>query len=157
MLRIKNPRSLVALFTIAILLLLTACEAPFSAERQYLSTMFRHAGSTLKTLNTLQELAGRVDFGDDAWENSMNREMDKLRNLIAEARAITPPDRFANVHTSYLDIMDTLEEMVKTYDQAMELRNHEYIQRGNELLRQAEQAIERVKEEIRKLSEQLNQ
>lgn len=133
---------------------LVACEGPFSAERQYVSTMYSHARRTLDTLNTLQDLATNAQLGDDAWEAKVNVQMRTLRNLIAEARQITPPSRFASVHASYLGMMDTLEQMAETYDKAMELQNNEQLQQAMRLLNQAKEEIDRLRNRIEELSQQ---
>lgn len=139
------------------LLVLVACEGPFSAERQYVSNLFRHARNTLNTLSTLNDLASDPKLGDDAWEEQVDVQVKRLRSLIAEARAMTVPQRFSGVHASYLDTMTKLEQMADLYDQAMELRNNTYLVRAKELLEQARRGIEDVRKRVERLSEETSE
>lgn len=139
------------------LLMLVACEGPFSAERQYISSMFRHARNTLDTLSTLNDLVSEPKLGDKAWEEQVDVQVTRLRSLIAEARGMTVPERFSGVHTSYLDIMNKLEQMADLYDQAMELHNNTYLVRAKELLEQARSGIEDVRKRVEQMSEETSE
>lgn len=139
--------ALVALVLVA----LVGCEAPFSAERQYLSTMFRHARRTLATVNDISDLASQAEMGNETWERRMGAELAKLRGLIAEARQITPPPRFASFHPAYMDIINTLESMADLYDQAVALRNNQQLQKAQRLLEQTRQRIEEIQVRLQEL------
>ncbi len=154
---LKTPRILVSLFASLLLVVaLVGCDA-FSAERQYLANMFNHAQRTLDTLSSLHALASNAQLGDSTWESAVETDMRTLRSLINEARQITPPAQFVNIHQSYLDVMDRLQEMVDLYEQAMELRNNQQLQQAQRMLEESQRKIKDLVERLEALQQRFEQ
>ncbi|NJL34226.1 MAG: hypothetical protein HC893_10625 [Chloroflexaceae bacterium] len=117
------PRSLHRLAALlGVLLLLAACALPFNEERRYLSMIVTHARSTAQILQELQTLTTQANLGDRVWETNVNGQLAALELQIAEIRTVTPPAQFASFHQRYLDTMNTLEQGISLYSQAMALQ-----------------------------------
>jgi cell fate (sporulation/competence/biofilm development) regulator YmcA (YheA/YmcA/DUF963 family) len=146
---------LVGVLLITGLALLTGCQNPFEEEQRYISTVFNHSGRTLKSVNHLNDLSGKMSLTDEQWARDVEREVANLRSLIAEARAMQPPQRFESFHNSYLEKMDSLEGIADLFEQAVELQSNETLQEGIRRLEQAEQAIDSMQERIKSLKEDI--
>ncbi len=131
--------------------LATACEGPFSAERAYVRTMFGHTRRTLNALNELQKLSTDPHMGDDDWVEEVDIQIQILRQLIDEAQNITPPARFVDVHERYLESLETVDSMITVYEQAIEIRNNQELQRAIDTLKQARRSINDVRERLEPL------
>ena len=132
------------------LLLLAACSAPFQAERTYIRTIVNHAQRTIATVDRLKALSASPGLTDPAWEDDVTGEIATVRSLITEAREISAPDAFADVHQRYLRAMDSLESMADTYDRAIAAKNNQTLQ---EALRLADEARTRINEARQRINE----
>jgi hypothetical protein len=139
-----------------VVVVLASCDV-FSAERQYLSTMFNHAQRTLATLSRLQELASDAKLGDSVWEGEVDTHVRTLRGLVDESRQIVPPAQFDGIHRSYMDVMDRLQEMVDLYDQAMEIRNNQQLQQARRMLEESQGKINDLVQQLEALQARLEQ
>lgn len=140
------------LFASVALVLLTACQGAFSAERQYISTIFDHTRRTLDTLNQLQTLAGQPQLSDPAWQSEAATQVERLRGLIDEAHQINVPPSFIDFHRSYLAAIDRLGPIVTTYDQASELQNNQMLQQAQQQLEQSRATIEDLRQRVQSLN-----
>ncbi|MCU0494237.1 MAG: hypothetical protein MUD01_21820 [Chloroflexaceae bacterium] len=131
-----------------LLLFLAGCALPFQAELSYGQTMLNHVQRTSTSVTTLQALLLEPQLGDATWEGQVNEQITAQRALIAEARALTPPEQFASMHQTYLGAMQSLEDMGKTYEQAVALRDNALLQQATQLLNQGTAVITQVQQQL---------
>lgn len=135
-------------------ILLAACNAPFNAERRYLSMIFTHASSTLELIGALQQQLAQPQFGSQPWESQVNANIVALRIQINDARRLDPPNRFVPLHRSYLAIMDTLDSFANSLSLAMTNRDLVQIQQLLQQLNQIRQSLDPIFVQFRQQIEQ---
>ncbi len=127
--------------------LLVSCSSPpLVPEVNYGRTVLDQVRQARTALAELRELASNPQLDDPVWREEIDVQMAALRNLIAEARALTPPAALAGAHQTYLDALDQLEQALTAVEEAVTASDAVRVEDATRLMAEAEQLLTRVRE-----------
>lgn len=119
-------------------------DAVFSGEeRQYATTLARQSTLVIASLRRVDTLFENPRIGDEGWTNQLAAELTLWQILNREAQEIDPPPAFDEVHTTYLDALELLDNAASDIFSGLSGGNQDRITEGT---RSIEQAVGRLGE-----------
>jgi hypothetical protein len=140
--------SLLLTLLITVLLLASCASTPLVPEVNYARTVLDQIQRSRAALSAIQDLARNPQLDDAGWREELNTQMTALRTLIAEARALTPPESLAGPHQAYLDALAQIEQVMMRIDEAVAISDTARVQETTARLAEVEQLLSRVRERI---------
>ncbi len=116
-------------------------------EENYRSLMQDNAAGFGQALTALGELSGDYEYTDD-WNTKAAVQITLIRMYVEEAREIEPPERFKEVHATFLRGMEKYEESMDWLVEGVDELDIDKIEKAAKLMEEGNTYIEQATDKI---------
>ncbi len=122
-------------------------------EAEYLPKMQLLSNTVTQILYNASSLVGDLRFNDFALMTGLEQEAKRMEEVYDTAVSMTPPPKFAEAHSLFLEGVELYLEGLHTAVEAVKTKNADKVKRVGELMEAGEEKMKEVDRRLREMIE----